>query len=180
MKHRAYLSKLCAVALLAGLTACGSTYRDQAVTMTAKQDFDASRYLGTWYEIARYPVPFQTGCVATTAEYGPVDADTVSVLNSCRQDTPQGRRKQIAGSADVVGPGKLKVSFDNVPFVRGNYWVLWTDEDYTTAVVGVPSGKAGWILARTPSISAESRAEAERVLRANGYDLKGVIEVPHS
>lgn len=64
-----------------------------------------------------------------------------------------------------------------MPFVRGDYWVLWTDADYETAVVGVPSGGAGWILARTPDLSASRRAEAEAVLRANGYDVERLMDV---
>ena len=30
---------------------------------------DLERYTGTWYEIARYPVFFEEGCVGVTAEY---------------------------------------------------------------------------------------------------------------
>ncbi len=138
--------------------------------MVAKSDFDPQRYVGVWYEIARYPVSFQEGCTATTAEYGLLDSDTVSVLNMCRTGAPNGPVQQISGRADIVGPGQLKVRFDNVPFVRGDYVVLWVDDGYQTAVVGTPSGKAGWILARMPTISPQVRQDAEAVLEMNGYD----------
>lgn len=159
------------------LAACGGSYRDDSVAMTAKSDLDAQRYTGLWYEIARFPVSFQKGCTATTAEYGLLNESTLTVLNTCRQDTPDGPVNQIAGQAEIVAPGQLKVSFDGVPFVRGDYWVLWVDDQYETAVVGVPSGSAGWILARTPEITSARRAEAEAILRANGYDLSKLIEV---
>ena len=175
MNFRPYLL----LALLA-LTACGTQYRDTSQPIVAKQDFDAARYLGTWYEIARFPVPFQTGCTATTATYGAVDEDTISVLNACRQDTPQGPLKQIKGTADIVGPGKLKVQFNGIPFVKGDYWVLFVDNSYETAVVGVPNGKAGWILARSPQITDEKRADTEEVLRGAGYDVSQLIDVPHA
>lgn len=145
--------------------------------MSRVNNFDATRYVGLWYEIARFPVSFQQGCTATTAEYASLGSNTISVLNTCRKGEPDGPAKQIAGAAEVVGPGQLKVSFDRVPFVRGDYWVLWVDDDYTTAVVGVPSGGAGWILARTPEISQTRRAEAEAVLRANGYNTSQLIDV---
>lgn len=178
MTYLYQLRRTVGIALLLALAGCGQIYRDADVNMTAKQDFDALRYLGTWYEIARYPVPFQSGCVATTAKYEPINSSTVGVINTCREDALNGKVKQIEGRADIVSPGKLKVSFDGVPFVKGDYWVLWTDKSYTTAVVGVPSGKAGWILSRTPKIGPESRADAERVLRENGYDLQGLEDVP--
>ena len=62
------------------------------------------------------------------------------------------------------------MKFASVPFVAADYWVLWVDADYETAVVGVPSGRAGWILARVPTIDPARRAEAEAVLARNGYD----------
>ncbi len=160
------------------LAACGTSYRDKSVPMSTVSNFDAARYVGLWYEIARFTVSFQKGCTATTAEYASLGADTVSVLNTCRDGAPDGPIEQIAGVAEIVGPGQLKVSFDNVPFVRGDYWVLWVDDNYTTAVVGVPSGGAGWILARTPEISDDRRAEAEAILKANGYDTSQLINVP--
>lgn len=162
------------------LTACGTQYRDTTTPITAQQDFDAARYLGTWYEIARYPVPFQEGCTATTATYGAVDADTISVLNQCREGRPDGPLKEISGTADLAGPGQLKVQFTSVPFIRAPYWVLWVDETYETAVVGVPNGRAGWILARSPRISEARRSKADSVLRQNGYDPAQLFEVPHA
>jgi len=92
--------------------------------------------------------------------------------------TPGGPAERRTGEAELVGPGQLKVAFASVPFVRGDYWVLWVDDAYTTAVVGTPAGSAGWILARSPTISAAKRAEAEAVLQANGYDISALIEVP--
>jgi apolipoprotein D and lipocalin family protein len=166
--------------LLCVLLAGCSSYRDRDVPIAAQADFEPARYLGLWYEIARYPVSFEEGCAATTAEYGRIDADTISVVNSCRQGGPDGPEEQIAGTADVVGPGQLEVSFDSVPFVAADYWVLWVDDRYETAVVGVPSGRAGWILARTPEISDARRARAEQALIDNGYDPDRLIDVVHA
>jgi len=159
--------------LLAGCT----TYRDRDMPIAAQAEFDPARYLGLWYEVARYPVSFEEGCTATTAEYGRIDAETVSVVNTCRQGSPDGPEEQIAGTAEIVGPGQLEVSFD---IVAADYWVLWVDDAYETAVVGVPSGRAGWILARTPQISESRRARAEEALVANGYDPDRLMEVQHA
>ncbi len=152
--------------------ACGfDNYRDTDVPITSMATLDVARYAGLWYEIARFPVPFQEGCVATTAEYGVIDATTLSVLNTCRDASLDGPLKQISGDARVVGPGRLEVSFSSVPFVNSPYWVLWVDDDYRTAVVGTPSGRAGWILNREPQISPDRLDAAKRILEFNGYDL---------
>lgn len=169
-------------AALLALAACGQTpegnptisflqgYRDTTVPIGSKADLDTERYLGLWYEIARFPVPFEAGCVGVTAEYGLIEPGLISVLNTCRD--PDGTiRTSIEGRAEIVGPGRLKVSFDNVPFVRGDYWVLWVDEGYRTAVVGAPNGRSGWILNRDPTIPADRLAAAREVLDFNGYDV---------
>lgn len=157
-------------ALCIALMGCGESYRDQSVPIASKALFDPSQYTGLWYEVARFPTSFERGCVGVTAEYQLIDADTVSVKNICRN--PDGSVKSmINGSADVVGPGRLKVSFPSVPFVKGDYWVLWTDESYRTAVVGAPKGTTGWILNRDPQISADRLAAAKEILDFNGYDV---------
>jgi len=178
MNHLRALSLCTALVLLAACS--GGVYRDTAIPISAQADFTAERYLGRWFEVARYPVSFQEGCTATTADYGPLDASSVTVTNTCRQDSPDGPVRQIEGTAEVVAPGKLKVRFGSVPFIAADYWVLWVDDDYQTAVVGVPSGRAGWILARTPQIDPARRARAEAALIANGYDPSRLIDVPHA
>ncbi|MDW3223049.1 MAG: lipocalin family protein [Paracoccaceae bacterium] len=159
------------------LSACAAPYRDTNLPITSQVDFDAERYLGRWYEIARFPVSFQQGCTATTADYGAIDDDTISVTNTCRQNTPKGALRSITGTAEIAGPGQLKVRFDNIPFIAAPYWVLWVDEGYETAVVGVPNGRAGWILARTRAIDDQRRERAEEVLSSNGYNTNLLIDV---
>jgi apolipoprotein D and lipocalin family protein len=161
------------------LTGCGvffESYRDPDVTIASQANFDPTRYLGTWYEVARFPVVFEAGCVGVTAEYGLIDDDTISVLNTCR-NADGSVKSTILGSADIVGPGRLKVQFPSVPFVRSDYWVLWVDEGYRTAVVGAPNGRSGWILNRDPQISPDRLAAAREILSFNGYDLSRLQEI---
>lgn len=155
--------------VLAGLAACAAldSYRDRDVPMTSMAVFDPARYAGTWYEIASFPVPFQAGCSGTTATYGLAGDGGLTVRNTCTKD---GEVTTIDGTARVVGPGRLKVRLDGVPFAA-DYWVLWVDEGYRTAVVGVPSGRAGWILNRTPEIPEDRYRAALSVLEFNGYDI---------
>ncbi|TRD23332.1 lipocalin family protein [Palleronia caenipelagi] len=152
-----------------------TSYRDQNVPIGSRADFDPERYLGRWYEIASYPVSFQDGCTDTQAIYGAAE-NGITVRNTCLRD---GERSGIEGRAELVGPGRLKVQLGNLPFTAP-YWVLWVDETYQTAVVGVPSGRAGWILARDPDISEARLAEARDALERNGYDLTALRMTPQS
>ena len=133
---------------------------------------DLGRYLGTWHEVARYPMFFQRGCSKSKAVYGRLGEDRISVTNSCLRN---GRIAVAEGDAIVKGPGKLAVSFSRVMPFRADYWVLYFDRDYRTAVVGSPGQRFGWILSRSPDRTRESLAPALAALEANGYDLSKLI-----
>lgn len=149
------------------LTGCGGSYRDRDVPISSMAAFDPARYAGLWYEVASFPTPFQSGCTDTQADYGLRADGLLSVRNSCVRDRSLA---VIEGSATVTGPGRLKVRLNGVPFAA-DYWVLWVDEGYRTAVVGTPSGRAGWILNREPTIAGDRLEAARQVLRFNGYDV---------
>lgn len=163
-----------AVLLFGFLCACSAilpSWRDTSVPMRTVAAFEVGRYAGTWYEVARYPAPFQSGCLRSSATYSLLGGGEIGVRNACR--TENGWRV-INGTARVVGPGRLSVRLDGVP-VAADYRVLWVDEGYRTAVVGTPSGRSGWILNRSPEIPADRLAAAREVLAFNGYDLAGLM-----
>jgi apolipoprotein D and lipocalin family protein len=166
---------LLAVAMLAG---CAPVWRDTAVPMTTVATLDLARFAGRWYEVARFPVIFQEGCTATTADYALRADGRLSVVNSCRSGTTDGPLRRISGEARATGPGQLSVRLGAVPFAAP-YWVLWVAPDYGTAVVGVPSGRAGWVLHRSPDIPPARLEAARAILAANGYDTDRLILTPH-
>lgn len=133
---------------------------------------DLNRYVGLWYEAARYEAPFQKGCEAVTARYTPQSDGSIEVLNSCRQDSVAGAERAATGRATVVpgsGNAKLKVSFFG-PF-SGDYWVLDRAEDYAWSIVGEGEGRFLWILTRKPVRSeVEYKALVARVAGL-GYDV---------
>ena len=173
-----------ALILILALTGCAAavapllpSYRDPSVTIASKADFDPARFAGLWHEVARYPVPFQTDCPRATAEYtAPGPEGRIRLRNTCR-DADGAPLRAITGRAAVTGPGRLRVSLTGVPF-DAPLWVLWTDADYRTAVLGQPDGRAGWILNRRPSIPADRMTAAKTVLEFNGYDTTRLVFPP--
>ncbi len=163
---------LLALLVLLGLAACGALsggYRDQSATIASSASFDPTRYLGRWYEVARYPNPFQAECAGAYVDYSAGVAGEILVRNTCLDETGAAI-SEISGTAQVVGPGRLSVRLEGVP-VAAPYWVLWVDEGYRTAVVGQPNGRAGWVLNRDPVIPQDRWTAAREVLDFNGYDL---------
>ena len=128
-------------------------------------DIAPERLLGTWYEVASFPAPFQDGCSHTTATYGAIDGG-LSVVNRCRKG---GQVVQITGTAAKVGPGQFKVKLGGVPFA-GDYWVIGQSRNGRTLLVGTPTRLAGWMLHRDGQVTDAERRWAAEVFRKNGYD----------
>jgi apolipoprotein D and lipocalin family protein len=133
---------------------------------------DLDRYLGRWYEFARYDTWFERGCEAATAEYSRRPDGLVRIVNTCRRGSPQGPLRWAEAKAWVV-PGsdnsKLRVAFFG-PFFLGNYWVLDHADDYSWSIVGEGSRRNLWILTRQPVPPAELQSMLIGRAQALGYD----------
>lgn len=146
--------------------------------LSAIPSLDIPRYMGTWYEIARFPNWFQRKCTGDSkADYSLRKDGMVEVINRCR--TEGGAVMEAVGAARQIGPAssaKLEVRFapawlSFLPFVWGDYWVIDLDEDYQLVAVSEPRREYLWILARTPQVA---RGDYERLLarlEQKGFDL---------
>ncbi|MGB0497346.1 MAG: lipocalin family protein [Rubricella sp.] len=167
-----------AAILLFALAACGEVHRDTSVSIEPVETVDLDRYAGRWYEIARYPNWFEEGCVGVTADYALRDDSRIDVTNTCRRGTLDGEVDSAQGIARVVEGGALEVTFTPwLIFVWGDYWIIHLEPDYSLAVIGSPSGRTGWILARDPQPDPDALARGQAALEAAGYSLDG-LEYP--
>lgn len=138
---------------------------------------DVARYVGTWYQLAAVPQPFNLDCARDTrATYGVIDASNISVNNTCT--TWSGGTNDITGNARVNDPvtnAQLHVSFPSVPFQNGpdgltNYVVTYLADDYSWALVGDPARFSGFVLSRTPAVSEDGWREIRSVVESRGYN----------
>lgn len=143
---------------------------------TPIHSFDLTRYLGKWYEIARFDHSFERGMENVTAEYSLRDDGMVNVRNSGWRD---GRQKVAVGKARQPDPkhdpAHLEVSF--FLFFYGDYNVLMLDDLYQVALVGSSSSKYLWILSRTPQINDIVEKAVLDEARKRGYDVSALIWV---
>ena len=161
--------------LLLGVCMTASSQQIDNSTITT---FDLNRYLGKWYEIARYDHAFERGLVGTTAEYSLLDDGKIKVLNSGYLNTLDGTYQQSVGKAKPNKNGKagqLRVSFFG-PFYS-DYYILDLAPDYSYSVVGSSSPKYLWILSRTPKLSTKAQSEILTNLQQRGYDTAKLIWV---
>ena len=167
--------------LLLALAGCAGSGAAENPPQTTGQ-VDLQRYQGTWYELARLPMFFQRHCAASEAHYALRDDGHVAVTNRCR--TAEGEWQEARGEAEPQQAGhtdKLWVRFDNwfsnlfPGLTKGDYWVLYLDEDYRTALVGNPDRKYLWLLSRTPQVPSETRERLLTEARSRGYDTGELI-----
>ena len=141
--------------------------------------FEADRYLGTWYEIARLDHRFERGLTNVTATYG-AEGDRITVLN-------RGWRPDRCDWAEIEGTARFLVAPDvaslAVQFfwpIEGGYHVIALAPDYATAVVSGPTRDYLWLLARSPDIDAAARTAMVEAAAAAGFDTAGLIFVSHA
>ena len=144
-----------------------------AVDNSPVSSLDLDRYLGTWYEIARFDHSFERGVEEAKAVYMLNKDGTVKVINS---GIKNGKPKTAVGKGKRTDePGLLRVSFFG-PFYA-DYRVMMIDADYSYALVGSGGANYLWILSRTTSLpdGVKSAILAEAIRR--GYDTSKLIWV---
>lgn len=159
------------ITLIAFLFAgCGNA---QKVDNTPIAVLDLNKYLGDWYEIARFDHSFERGLEFCKANYALREDGKIAVMNT---GIKEGKNKTSNGKAKTTDtPALLRVSFFG-PFYS-DYRVMLLDADYQWALIGSGSAKYLWILSRTPELPKTTLdtilAEAQR----RGYDTSKLIWV---
>lgn len=167
---------LCGLSIL-GFSSCRPT---NEMVNEPVQQLDLEKYVGHWFEIARFDHSFERGLVGCTADYSINEDGTIKVVNSGYKKTLSGPFKQSEGKArrpDASKPGMLEVSF----FLNfySQYNVLELADDYRYAMIGSKSDKYLWILSRTPVMQQSDIDFLLRSATRRGYNIENLIWVEH-
>lgn len=136
-------------------------------------DFELNRYLGDWYEIARFNHRFERGIEQSKAQYTLRDDGKIKVLNTGIKDDKFKEAKGVAKLTDT--PALLRVSFFG-PFYA-DYRVMLIDADYQHALIGSGSNSYLWILSRTPRLSEDAKTKILSEAQRRGYNISQLIWV---
>ena len=172
------------IGVVFGLFGCFTNASDDDYRLPETvSNFELSKYVGTWHQIAHIPNRFQAMCVDDTrAEYLPSEDSLLKVINSCRDNSSNLR---VAEGVARIGSkyrdtARLEVRFapkwlSFLPFVWGDYWVLDIDSEYTSVLVGSPDYKFLWILAREQEIPRHRYKQLEHKARELGFDTGKLV-----
>jgi apolipoprotein D and lipocalin family protein len=122
---------------------------------------DPALYLGTWYQIARNPHPFEQGCVCSRQILSDNGNGQIGVYNTCNSETVDGKIQEIRGIATNDDPtSNSKFTVDFGLFVKGKYWIIALAQDYQWAVVSEPGLQSLYILSKTPELAQDQYDQA--------------------
>ena len=159
---------LMATLLLSALE-CGAQKFD--IDRTTIKNFDLKRYMGRWYEIARFDHTFERGLRSVTADYRLQGDGRIEVINTGMRGE---RQQQAIGKAKTTSqPGRLRVSF---------FWIFYSDYNILDmgpkgewALIGSRSPRYLWILSRTPSLPDATIDHIVDIAERRGYNTSNLI-----
>lgn len=136
------------------------------------QSLDVDRYMGKWYEIARFNHSFERDMDSVTAEYVKNPNGTIQVINRGYKAT-KGYTVAKGKAKTTAEPGVLKVSFFWIFYAQ--YRILELDDEYQYALIGSNSSNYLWILSRVPVMEKEQLERLLEKARKRGYDTSKLI-----
>ncbi|MEH6646311.1 lipocalin family protein [Sulfitobacter sp.] len=145
----------------------GPIYRDQSALIGVTSRFDEKKFGGVWYvragfdrDIDRMAFRIIDGPKGSVMRLGVFVCDPAGVCGDYSEDLPLTRQ----------GKGQFRVKMPNGQ--TRNFWVLWVDEGFRTAVLGNKTGDFGWIVDRSTKGGADRIKAAREILDFNGYDVR--------
>ena len=173
--QRRLKGSLCILSVIALFYSCATI--PQGVPVIEK--FEKARYLGKWYEVARFDFAFEKNLNNTTAEYSLREDGKIAVKNRGYNYVTK-KWQEANGKARFKGldtRAELEVSFFG-PFYAA-YNVVALDKDYKYALVAGSSLKYLWILSRTKTIPEDVRKNYINIAIALGYDINKLLWIEH-
>lgn len=162
------------------LVSCATVPADVMDPVDLVDTVDVERYLGRWYEIARYQSGFEKSIMGATAEYSLRDDGRIQVVNSGFKKSLDGAYtavKAVAWVPDPSVPAALKVKFFNL--FTSDYMIIGLDqENYEWAIVGNNSREFLWFLSRSHTIDNDLYVMMENIALSQGFNTDTLFRVP--
>lgn len=154
------------------LFACGGR---STTPLQAVQNFDAPKYMGKWYEIARFNHSFEEGMNHVYTQYALSKQGEITVKNV-------GFKKDIMYEANATGRfkgasdmGEFEVCFF-YPFY-GTYKIILLDPNYQYAIVTSSTYDYLWFLSRTPTLEKSILEKLLKVAKSYEFQTENLIFV---
>lgn len=177
--NRFLLKRSLALLLAVSAVGCASFGEPDRPEIATATDVDLDRFMGRWYVIAHIPTFIEKKAYNAIEAYERRDDDTIDTTFSFNKGGFDGKLKTYTPVATVrPDTGNAIWGMQFVWPFKAEYRVIWVDADYAVTVIGRDKRDYVWIMAREPGMDTAVRADIDRFLVAQGYDLSEMREVP--
>lgn len=140
---------------------------------------DLERFMGDWYVIANIPTFIEKGATNAIESYKLKDDGIIETTFTFFLDSPQGKKKVYNPKGFVYNSqtnAEWRMQFI-WPF-KSPFLIIDLDEKYSYTVIGVPSKKYVWIMAREPILNENIYKIIVKKLSKIGYNISKIRKVP--
>lgn len=169
--NKGYILLMAAI-LLSSIATSG---KPRDIDRTTVSDIDLKRYMGSWFEIARFDHSFERNLDYCEAFYALENDGTISVTNTGINSRTEHRKTSYGKAKLGEQPGQLRVSFFWIFY--SDYNILALSQEYEWALIGSKSEKYLWILSRTRHLDNNTRNNIIAIAQSRGYDTSKLIWV---
>jgi apolipoprotein D and lipocalin family protein len=173
------LVRILVLAALAVLGAgCMST---GAPTVPVVPAVDLPRFMGAWYVIASIPSYPERNAYDAVESYELRPDGRVQTTFSYRKGGFEAPLKSMHPIATVLpNTGNAVWGMQFVWPIKAEYVISYLDPGYSETIIARSKRDYAWIMARTPEISAPAYAANVERLKAMGYDVSKLRNVPQT
>ena len=139
---------------------------------------DIERFMGDWYVIANIPTFIEKRATNAIESYKLGDTGIIETTFTFYQDSPDGEKKVYRPKGFIYNTktnAEWRMQFIwpfKMPFL-----IIGLDDDYQYTVIGYPSRKYVWIMAREPKLSDEVYEGILSNLAEVGYDISQINKI---
>ena len=139
---------------------------------------DLQKFMGDWYVIANIPTFIEKGAVNAIESYRLDSKGRIKTTFTFRKDSVSGPEKKYNPTGFIYNRktnAEWRMQF-LWPF-RSPFLIIDLDDDYSYTVIGIPSRKYVWIMAREHKMSEELYNKIISNLEKVDYDITQIKRI---
>ena len=139
---------------------------------------DLQKFMGDWYVIANIPTFIEKGAVNAIESYRLDSKGRIKTTFTFRKDSVSGPEKRYSPTGLIYNKetnAEWRMQF-LWPF-KSPFLIIDLDDDYSYTVIGIPSRKYVWIMAREHKMSEELYNKIISNLEKVGYDVTQIKRI---
>ncbi len=168
-------------ALTLGMSSCQSVSNSNPSEklQPLSRHLDLKKFMGDWYVIGNIPTFIEKEAYNAKESYELAEDGSIPTTFTFNKGGFDGSLKTLHPKGTVYNKdtnAEWRMQFI-WPF-KSDYLITYVSDDYQTTIIGVPSRKYAWIMARTKTLPDAEYASLVAELKRQGHDISKLRKVP--